>query len=88
MNLSDCDDRIGAGGITATDLLADIAKQRQATIDRLMDTIRGQTAHDSEGLRDQMVGVGDTVDIRGEQRRIVRITPFEGGAIVAHVDGK
>lgn len=56
---ADRDDRIGAGGILASDLLADIAKQKQANVDRIMATLKDQQAHDSEEL------------LEAERRRIV-----------------
>ena len=36
-------------------------------------------------MTETMVGVGDTVDIRGELRKIVSIQPCPAGTIVAHV---
>lgn len=57
-------DRIGAGGVTSSLLLADIAKARQANADRIMGTLRAQTMHGAEELleaeRVRIVGLNAT----------------------------
>jgi hypothetical protein len=52
MNLSDRDDRIGAGGITATQLQADAARTHQQAVDaKLAEWFQRETGtYDTDGL--------------------------------------
>lgn len=54
MNLSDRDDRIGAGGITATQLQADLAKNHQQAVDaKLAEWFQREAdTYNADGLLD------------------------------------